>query len=409
VLLCPSLAEASDPEVIEEVLGILEERGLIDETRRADLVSRNRHWQETEGQSAFAIEWSGDLRMRYEYLNLRKDPLGNDLGNRSRMRYRLRIAGKVEVNPYVQADFRIASGAGLPRSSNKTLGRFLDFDPDGIFIDRASLTLRPPEGFLGEVRAKLQLGKQGNPFRWKAGPDAILWDRDISPEGVVARAELPFNAQWNGFARAAWLIADENAFASDPYVLGVQAGAKYTPNAAWDLGLRGTWYGWRDLDRAFRQRSALFGSLPAGWDKTLNVVEVSAYARYLGFESWPLLAYGQWIQNLSVQSLPGIGKQDAAFGVGVEAGNKHEVLLLGVGYFQIEANAWPAQFVDAPLLNGATNHKTWAVYGARRVLRATDLKLGVFFGEALDDDPIFGTSLIASDGVRIQTDVVVEF
>jgi hypothetical protein len=409
VLALPSSSLGSDPEVIEEVLGILEERGLIDDSRRADLVSRNRHWQETEGRSPFAIEWSGDLRMRYEYFNGRKDPLGNDFGNRSRMRYRLRIAGHVDINPYVAADFRIASGFGLPRSSNKTLGRFNDFDPDGIFIDRVSLTLRPPEGFLGEVVARLELGKQANPFHWKAGPDAMLWDRDLSPEGVVVRADLPLNEQWDFFSRAAWLIADENALSADPYVLGVQAGGTFAPTPDWQLGLRGTWYGWNDLDDAFRTRSALFGSLPAGWDDGLDVVEVSAYARYLGIENWPLLAYGQWIQNLSASHLPGIGKQDTAFGVGVEAGDKTRYVLLGVGYFEAEANVWPAQFVDAPLLDGRTNHRTWAAYGARRMFRATDLKLSLFFGEALDDDPIFGPSLINSDGVRIQTDVVVQF
>jgi hypothetical protein len=410
VLALPSTALASDPEVIEEVLGILEERGLIDDSRRADLVSRNRHWQETEGRSPFAIEWSGDLRMRYEYFNGRKDPLGNDFGNRSRMRYRLRIGGHVDVNPYVAADFRVASGFGLPRSSNKTLGRFGDFDPDGIYIDRVSLTFRPPEGFLGEVLARLELGKQANPFRWKAGPDAMLWDRDMSPEGVVVVADLPFSEQWDFFGRAAWLIADENALSADPYVLGVQAGAIYSPVVDWELALRSSWYGWNDLDNAFRTRATLFGSLPAGWGGGgLDVVEVSAYARYLGIEDWPFLVYGQWFQNVSANSLPGIGKQDTAFAVGAEAGNKSRSVLLGAGYFQAEANVWPAQFVDAPLLDGRTNHKTWAAYAARRVLRATDLKLGLFFGEALDDDPIFGPSLFNSDGVRIQTDVVVQF
>ena len=43
-----------------------------------------------------------------------------------------------------------------------------------------------PKRFLPEgMTLKSIVGKQANPFLWKNGKDILIWDNDITPEGVA--------------------------------------------------------------------------------------------------------------------------------------------------------------------------------------------------------------------------------
>src|SRR5690606_33683937 len=147
LLAAPAGAGAPEPAVVEEILAVLEARRLIDRSEHERLATRYRE-QETERASLLGrIHLSGDLRLRGEGFWYDEDPGGTRLDDRYRARYRLRIGADADVNDWLSAHVRLASGEDDPRSTNTSFGRpDPDFDPDPISIDRAFLSLHVPEG-----------------------------------------------------------------------------------------------------------------------------------------------------------------------------------------------------------------------------------------------------------------------
>ena len=59
--------ESADASVVDEVLGILKERGIVDESEYARLATRNASYEAKQEEGFLSrIDWSGDLRLRYE-------------------------------------------------------------------------------------------------------------------------------------------------------------------------------------------------------------------------------------------------------------------------------------------------------------------------------------------------------
>jgi hypothetical protein len=410
-------ARAQEPAgsgVVEEVLAILHRRGIVDDGEYGRLLHRQRAWESQRG-AAPRLAWSGDFRARLESFWFDRDATGTHPADRTRARYRLRLQAEARVNDHVRAVLRLASGQGASRSANQTLGTGADFDPDAVFLDRAYLEVDAPEALLpGGGAARLRFGKMAVPFRWRASPDSMLWDRDLSVEGVAVEASAPWQ-EGEVYARGAWLIADENAAARDPHLLGAQLGARAVPSEDWELGARLTGYAWRSLDAAFLSRAALFGNLPGGLtgsaegDGGLFATEIAAYLHWAGHEAWPLTVYAHWVRNHDASSTAGASAEDTGFGLGLAVGDKRRFAELAAAWFRLQANAWPAQFVDSPLLGGRSNQEVLSLRGTREILPGTDLRLTLFFGEALETGPAFTRSVVASERVLLQTDVMVRF
>jgi hypothetical protein len=409
-------ASAADEAVIGEVLQILKERGLVDESRYNELVLKNERYEEEQQSLLGRIEWSGDLRGRMENFWFDEDDLGNDFGNRTRLRYRLRLSGVATINEWMKAGFRLSSGErvdfdeGDNRSTNRTLGKDNDFGLDTVFIDRAYLQASPPEGYLptgSELTGRF--GKVPNPFLWDHGKDYMLWDHDINPEGVSLAWSHAASDLVDVYANGGYFIMDENSRARDPHVIGVQGGAAIRPGEDVELGGRLSWYGFRSLDGAFLLRARANGATPDLTDDMIHVGELAAYLRYDGVEDWPILIYGHFAHNFSAEDVLD-SQQDTGWGVGVEVGDKKKYAKLGLGYYQIEANFWPGQFVDSDIFDATTNRKAWTLYAGRQILPNTELNVTLFWSDDLETElPLYAVGTRGADRVRLQTDVVVKF
>ncbi len=402
-------ARAEEP-VIGEVLEVLRERGIIDEAKHAELVSKNDAYEEEHAGLLGRIEWTGDFRARLENFWYDRDDLGVDRANRARGRYRLRIQGKATVNDHTDVVFRLASGTGDIRSTNKSFGSGNDFDPDDIFIDQAYAQFQAPKSWLGEATGvSAMVGKTKNPFTWKNGKDYLLWDHDINPEGGAVMLTHGFSDAMKGYVTAGYYVLDENSRSEDPHLTAFQGGLDLTPSELVDFGVRGSFYSFASLNEAFVTRTAGAGAVT---DDDYRVVEIAAYARYKGVESWPVLLFGHYARNLdagTVSTFTG-SDEDTAWGVGVEVGDKKEFVKLGFGYYEAEANYFPAQFTDSDLFDGFTNRKGFTVYGSRQILPGTDLNLTLFSSQELRSGlPVFARSVGNADRLRLQTDIVVKF
>jgi hypothetical protein len=247
-LAAPPPAAAEGSATVEEILGILLNRGLIDEEDHTKLIRKHRQEQKSQktglARLTDGVEWSGDFRLRYEARYYDDDSFGNDRDNRYRFRYRARFGFRKKINDWLSVGMRLASGTDDQRSTNRTLGDDEDFDPDPIFIDRAFAIVQLPEvaGFESKVRA----GKIENPFQWKHGKDLIVWDGDINPEGAVLVASRPISENTRVFANVGAFIVDENDTASDPKVFALQVGGEHSftdgievepPGGTWRAGL----------------------------------------------------------------------------------------------------------------------------------------------------------------------------
>ncbi len=419
--------------VVDEVLSILKDRGLVDEGEYQRLVAKNASWEKDQHPSWLPkLEFWGDFRGRYEGFWFRRDETGNDRDNRNRGRYRLRLNAKAEVNDWASFFLRLSSGQDDNRSANQTFGSGVDFDPDSIFIDRAYAELASPKEWIpfSGGSAKLRFGKIPNPFVWKTGKDFMLWDRDINPEGVSLSLGASPAEDLKLFAHVAHFVIDENSSTKDPHLWGFQVGGHYALNDSLRLGARTSIYRFDSLDRDFVDRStggadAINGaSTPGGGSIVdgltggaaggdMRVAELAAYLRWSALEDWPLLAYGTWARNLDAEDsllFPQASKEDNAWGVGLEIGDKQRYAKLGVGYWHIEANAFPSQFVDSDLFDGHTNREGFAFYGSRSILSNTDLNLSVFVSDEIEQGlPAFADSVSNAERVRLQADLVFKF
>lgn len=181
--------------------------------------------------TAVAGEWydsvkvGADLRYRYESIVQEKDHVvGTDVEtydtsrDRQRIRFRLKVEGKVNDNWEIKT--QLATGNQGIDSTNETL--------DGAYANKAfDLDEAYAEGKLFGVEEPIVtafLGKMSNPLV-NPGKDQLLWDGDVTPEGIAARFEMPAG-DMKVFANAAGFWLDEVSSSIDTMSYSIQAGVE---------------------------------------------------------------------------------------------------------------------------------------------------------------------------------------
>ncbi len=424
----PDAAHATEDTSLHDLIVVLKERGAIGEDDYEAIAAKNAAYEAKQRQDRKPkLTFWGDFRARYEGIFFNKDETGVERTNRHRGRYRFRLNGKAEINSRAQVIFRLVSGAPDNRSANQSFGTALDFDTDPFSIDRAYARLSPfPGGRLGENgHLAVEIGKVPNPYVWKKGRDVMHWDHDISLEGATIRAGTHVSENTELFFNGGYYVIDENSRDKDPHLWAGQIGVLSEPGESVEFGARATYYHFDSLDPEFHLRGVdgTGGITSAGGNiidglsggvggQNVQVVSATAYVAMLTDTSWPVLLFGTWSNNLTAEksSLTIAEQEDIAWGGGVEIGNKKKYVKLGVGYWHIEANAFPSQFIDSNITDGRTNREGWVVYASRAILKNTDLNLTAFFSDEINDNvPPFGDSVPNADRVRVQADLVFKF
>ena len=407
---------AEDTGTIEEIVAILRDEGLIDETTQQKLLVKHASEQKKKTSGVLGgLEWNGDLRMRHEAFWYDGDATGTpEPDNRYRFRYRARIGFQKQLGDRIRVGMRLASGVGSNRGTNTSFGEQPDFRPDDIFIDRAWVELRLGDG---PVDTRLVLGKVANPFRWRAGLDRLMWDPDTTPEGGYVQARKSFGERAELWATLGAFIVKENSGAigskSDPKVFALQLGASRSVTDALEIGGRVSGYEWRSLDRPFINRAKLFGNLESGFDSKARIGELSAYARFTAADAWPVLLHGSLERNFTADSalIGGVSTdaEDIAWGAGFEIGDATKNAKLGFTLFRVEANAIIANFADSDLLDRQTNREGFVAYASRKLGPHVELRLTFYEAEEIRSSSPFVGSLPGGDRRRLQSDLLVNF
>lgn len=184
------------------------------------------------GKSASLPDWvqniklKGDFRLRGQEKHEKATNNYNKDTTIGRIRLRLGLEGK--VNEKLLAGVGIATGSGDPRSTNVSLG---DSNlKKGVVLDYAYAKYSPIS-WLNLVGGKMLLGDT----LWE--PTDLIWDTDITPEGVALNFNKQLGSKAGFFMNTAVLAVDDDT-SSDydaPTAYIVQPGLNYKFNDSLSL------------------------------------------------------------------------------------------------------------------------------------------------------------------------------
>jgi hypothetical protein len=290
------------------------------------------------------VKISGDLRYRFEHIS----EAGKKSRQRDRIRARLGMSGK--VNDQVDFKVRLASGSDDPVSTNQTLdGAFSSKD---IWFDQAFFDWHPNEN------VNIYGGKMSNPF-FVAGGNQLLWDGDLTPEGLA----LSFHGSGENqpFFNVAHFWADERGGGSDARMLGLQGGVKFggkSTTATVGLG----YYNFTSLkgESPLFDATDSFGNSVTTDPNTGDIFYANGFKELEAFAQvdWqagntPVSLYGNWVTNTDA------GADDTGWLVGFDLGSTKEPgnWKFGYNYRRVEADAVLGAWCDSDFAGGGTDGK----------------------------------------------------
>jgi hypothetical protein len=143
----------------------------------------------------------------------------------------------------------------------------------------------------------------------------------------------------------------------------------------------------------------------------MRVIEAAAWLQYTGLESWPITLFANYSHNLEAERSAtfNASKESDAWNIALEIGDKKKYAKLGLGWWHIEANAFPAMFIDSDLLDGRTDRKGLMFYVSRQILKNTDLNVQLFRSDAIDERINITQAISDAKRVRLQADMVFKF
>ncbi|MBU0743637.1 putative porin [bacterium] len=289
----------------------------------------------TAGDWTETVTLSGDLRYRQE----RFDVDGSELRNRQRIRARLDLAALPEDN--LELGFRLSSGSGDPVSGNQTLGD--GFTTKSIMLDRAYFAWTHARS-----GAVITGGKMGIPF---FAPSELLWDNDLSPEGL-ALAHTMGEGDTRFFVNGAGLWVEERSSAENSALFGAQAGLRQTLDGAWFV-VGGSYFNYTDLAGPLYDGD-FFGNSNDGaaFATDFNLVEVFVQLGFAAGEL-PVTVFADFVTNQEADA----DEQGYLFGARLGKAKKAGTWELKYNYREVQKDAVMGALTDSDFRGGGTDGK----------------------------------------------------
>lgn len=335
---------------VDKLVNKLVEKGILTRSEADELTlemkQETEEQKETENDESKIPEWiertkiAGDLRLRYQYEDREEE-------SRERGRYRLRVGVDSQIIDTVKIGFGLATGSGDPRSTNQTFTNSSE-KPTARF-DYAFAQWHPIDWF------KITGGKMHNPL-WR--PSDLLWDSDITPEGVAAQIPFDISKAVELFLNTGLFIIDEQSTTADPYLFVIQPGLSWNITDIVSLKLAAAYYGIENVQGASLDHSSETNTLSGGGlafeynsygvSGQIAVKKLTGFLPYLG-------VYGEYINN------PDPDDENEGYIGGIIFGHEKIGKLwdwqLGYSYRQLEQDAWLDIFPDSDFYGGATGVK----------------------------------------------------
>lgn len=286
------------------------------------------------------LDVSGDMRVRQEWnYGAARD--------RSRSAVRARLRATYKIDDHFTVGTQIATGdPDDPNSTDVTLGNFVD--DFAVSLDQA--WVRYTNGGLTAYAGKFpQIFQRTD----------MLWDGDVSPQGVGASygAELG-SARVD--ARGIWFVVDEAAVARDSDMLGGQLALSAPLGATLKAGLTGSYYHYRLGSVAGADAGDFRGNLISGgrYLSDFHLIEGIGTLGWSGLsERWPLAFTADYVKNLGA-AVAG----DTAFNLELAAGRtaKPGDWRIAYNYSEVQVDSVLAAF-SHDNIDLSTNYKLHGV------------------------------------------------
>ncbi len=170
------------------------------------------------------LTFKGDFRFRNEQIKEEQiAPLPES--DQARQRIRVRIGATAKVNEKSEVTVRLATGSAATTDGNTTNQTLTDYDSKkGIFLDQAFFNFKAGDSL------RVLGGKTPLNFYFAGGSD-LIFDADLTPEGLALRYKTSVDDSFEIFANAesSWLAERYSATGAtdntDVGLLGLQIGA----------------------------------------------------------------------------------------------------------------------------------------------------------------------------------------
>ena len=135
-----------------------------------------------------------------------------------------------------------------------------------------------------------------------------------------------------------------------------------------------------------------------------------AYAQADLIEDWPMTFLVDYATNLDASSAlvtnpagsltPGTfstSDEDDAWMIAFQIGDAKKIVRFRTHYAYLEANSFPAQFVDSDLFDGRTNRKGWVWDLTKTVMKNTDASVTAFLSDTIEESGGYDNSQVGGE------------
>ncbi|MBN1846805.1 MAG: putative porin, partial [Sedimentisphaerales bacterium] len=338
------------------------------------------------------IKFSGDFRYRHESIDEEAGGEWKDGHNRNRIRARLMM--NAQVNDEWDVGVRIASGSEDPASTNQTLSD--GFSSKDLWLDMAYLDYHP------EAVKGLHVigGKMNNPFH-NVGKNQLIWDGDLTPEGVAGTYKTALGESTELFANGGgfWIREDKG---DDPAqsLWGAQVGLQQALDG---VKLTGgvSYYDYGNVQGAgsLNYKGNAMGNIfdNGVYVSDFNIVELFAE---MGFSLMdiPMGFYGNFVCNAGAEHTS--ENQGCMVGYTLNKAKDPGTWQAGYNYRHIEKDAVVGAFNDSDFIGGSTDGRGHQIQFKYIVAKNVETGVSYFLNEKGDD---------YDDYRRLQVDMVLKF
>lgn len=335
-------------------------RTASEDARAGDAGNRDTALAQADGADAppTRVNLSGDLRLRYEH-----NGSDNDAPNDGRAVLRARLRAAYEVNEWLALGGQVVTGSqDDPNTADVTLGNFND-----------DLEISLDQAFLHLSRGGLELwgGKFPQVFR----RTDLVWDGDVSPQGVAVRYRAPLAEGLSLGATGMYFPIERSVAGPDSTMTGAQVELAATASG-WSAALAAAYYDYSLGSVASADAGDFRGNLrdlSGAYLSDFGLVDVIARLDAQPWdERWPVTVTADYVRNLGAATA-----DDSGYSVAVALGRSQDAgdWRFGYAYTRAEADAVFAAF-SHDNINLSTNYRMHAatadyVYREGIVLNAT--------------------------------------
>ncbi len=368
---------------------------------------------------AQAAEWheklklKGDVRFRNELIQQQ------DKKDDFRWRLRARLAVEAEINEAWSAAIGLASGSLDPVSTNQTLTA--GFSRKTIMLDLAYIDYHPKRApGLSVIGGKMKL-----PFE-TADRTELVWDNDLTPEGIALKYKRAVGAKAEMFASAAGFYITDNNPDNEQWLSGGQVGFNVKPSGAVSLTAGASYFDYHRIEGqpGVYNPESFYGnsSMKIG----TKVVTVKAGNTVIGRDTVDVFGYavdfnelelfgtfdvkvndkvslrltGDYVNNGGADSLSTAYLFGGSLTYGKDAGS----IKLSANYRKVEADAVLGVFTYSDPWGGGTDGKGYELGFSYGLAKGTSFDVTYHINTKGVKDGVEGT-----DYNRLKADILVKF